>query len=132
MSTTATHLTPALVVRELGKLSVADMEAVLRKLQMLAAMKKGALRADQAKLLEAINTTLPTDQRTAYRRLSTKCKNGSLTRAEHRELLRLSDLVETLHARRLKRLVRLAALRKTTAPELMNQLGLRSRREQRN
>lgn len=52
---------------------------------------------------------LPKDQRTAYRRLSTKRKNGSLTPDEHRELLQLSDLVETLHASRMQSLVRLAA-----------------------
>jgi len=126
MSLTATHLTPALILRELGKLNMADMEGVLHKLQMLAATKKGALKADEAKLLEAINATLPMDQRTVYRRLSTKRKHGSLTPAEHRELLRLSDLVETLHAQRMQSLVRLAALRKTTVPELMERLGLES------
>ncbi|MDB6006422.1 MAG: hypothetical protein JWR15_3409 [Prosthecobacter sp.] len=126
MSLTATHLTPALILRELGKLNVADIEGVLHKLQMLAATKKGALKADEARLLEAINATLPTDQRTTYRRLSTKRKNGSLTPAEHRELLQLSDLVETLHARRVQSLVRLAALRKTTVPQLMERLGLES------
>ena len=126
MSMTATHLTPALILRELGKLNVADIEGVLHKLQMLAATKKGALKADEAKLLEAINATLTTDQRTAYRRLSTKRKSGSLTPAEHHELLRLSDLVETLHARRMQSLVRLSSLRKTTLPALMEQLGLKS------
>lgn len=126
MSLTATHLTPALILRELGKLNVTDMEGVLHKLQMLAATKKGALKADEAKLMETINATLPTDQRMIYRRLSTKRKNGSLTPTEHRELLRLSDLVETLHARRMQSLVRLAALRKTTVPELIERLGLES------
>lgn len=123
---TAAHLTPALILRELGKLNVADMEGVLHKLQMLAATKKGALKADEAKLLETINTTLPADQRMAYRRLSAKRKNGSLTPSEHRELLRLSDLVETLHAQRMQSLIKLAALRKTTVPELMERLGLES------
>ncbi len=121
---TAIHLTPALILRELGKLNVTDIESVLHKLQMLAATKKGALKADEAKLLETINATLPTDQRMIYRRLSTKRKNGSLTPAEHRELLRLSDLVETLHARRMQSLVKLAALRKTTVPEVIQRLGL--------
>lgn len=123
---TATHLTPALILRELGKLNVTDMEGVLHKLQMLAATKKGALKADEAKLLEAINETLPADQRTAYRRLSTKRKNESLTVGEHRELLRLSDEVEMLHARRMQSLVKLAALRKMPLLELMEQLGLES------
>lgn len=126
MSVTATPLTPALILRELGKLNVADMEGVLHKLQMLAATKKGALKADEARLLESINETLPADQRTAYRRLSLKRKNESLSPAEHRELLRLSDAVEELHARRMQSLVKLAARRKTSVPDLMEQLGLES------
>jgi hypothetical protein len=69
---------------------------------------------------------LPVDERTAYRRLSTRRKNGTLTPAEHRELLRLSDAVETLNARRMQSVVKLAALRKTTVPELMERLGLES------
>ncbi len=123
---TATHFTPALILRELGKLSTADMEGVLHKLQMLAATKKGALKADEARLLEIINETLPADQRTAYRRLSLKRKNESLTPSDHRELLRLSDAVELLHAKRMQSLVKLAALRKISLPDLMEQLGLKS------
>jgi len=57
------------------------------------------------KLLKAIISTLPKDQHTAYRRLSTKRKNGSLTPAEHHKLLELSDAIETLHARRVQSLI---------------------------
>ncbi|MFN0076203.1 MAG: hypothetical protein ACKVY0_06995 [Prosthecobacter sp.] len=126
MSMTASHLTPALILRELGKMNVSDMEGVLHKLQRLSATKKGALKANEARLLETINATLPVDERAAYRRLATRRKNGTLTPAEHRELLRLSDAVETLNARRMQSVVKLAALRKTTVPELMERLGLES------
>lgn len=123
---TASQLTPALILRELGKMNVSDMEGVLRKLQRLSATKKGALKANEARLLETINATLPLDERTAYRSLSTRRQNGTLTPAEHRELLRLTDAVETLNARRMQSVVKLAALRKTTVPELMERLGLES------
>ncbi|HEY1048876.1 MAG TPA: hypothetical protein VGE39_03945 [Prosthecobacter sp.] len=82
---------------------------MLRQLHRLSATKKGALRANEARLLETINATLPPEQRTVYHRLSAKRKSGGLTPAEHRELIRLSDLVETLHARRLQSLIKLAA-----------------------
>ena len=123
---TATRLTPSLILRELGKMSVPDMERVLRKLQMLSATKKGALRADEARLLKAINATLPAEQRENYRRLSAKRKNGTLTPAEHRELVQLSDALETLHARRVQSVVKLAALRKASVPQLMKRLGLKT------
>jgi hypothetical protein len=58
MSMTASHLTPALILRELGKMNVSDLEGVLHKLQRLSATKKGALKANEARLLETINATL--------------------------------------------------------------------------
>lgn len=126
MSTTANRLTPALILRELGKMNVVEMEGVLQKLQRLSAAKKGALQPSEARLLEVISTTLPPSQRAAYRRLSAKRKNGTLTSAEHGELLRLSDEVEMLHARRVQSVGKLAALRKVPVPSLMAQLGLES------
>ncbi len=57
------------------------------------------------RLPKAVISTLPKDQSTAYRLLSTKRKNGSLTSAEHHKLLELSDVIETLHARRVQSLI---------------------------
>ena len=126
MSMNATRLTPALILRELGKMSAADMEKILPKIQMLSTTRRGALPKQEAAFLEVINATLPVAQRAAYRQLSTKRKSGSLSAVELRELSRLSDEVEKLHARRVQSLVKLAALRQTTVPELMQRLGLKS------
>ncbi len=124
MSMTATSLTPALILRELAKMSVSEVEGVMGKLQVITAVKKGALKPTEARLLKVINATLPAAERLNYRKLTTKRKNGTLTPVEHRELLRLSDEVETLHARRVQSVVKLAALRKVTVPEMMKRLGL--------
>lgn len=126
MPTLDNRLNPTLILRELGKMNVAEMENVLRKLHRLAATKKGALRPNEARLLETINATLPPDQRASYRRLVSKRKNGTLTPAEHRELVQLSDALEILHASRVQSVIKLAALRKVAVPELMAQLGLES------
>lgn len=126
MSMTATRLTPALILRELGKMSAADMEKILPKIQMISTTRRGALPKQEAALLEVINTTLPVDQRTVYRRLMTKRKNGTLSTIELRELSKLTDQVESLHAKRVQSLVKLAALRQVTLPELMQRLGLKS------
>ena len=126
MAMTASRLTPALILRELAKMSVSEVEGVMGKLQVITAVKKGALKPTEARLLKVINTTLPAAERAEYRKLTTKRKNGMLTPAEHRELLRLSNEVEALHARRVQSVVKLAALRKMTVPEVMKRLGLPS------
>jgi hypothetical protein len=51
-----------------------------------------------------INTLSP-NQRVAYCRLFAKRKSGSLTPAEHRKLLKLSDVIEMLYASHLKGLI---------------------------
>lgn len=123
---TATRLTPALILRELAKMSLSEMEGMLGKLQVITAVKKGALKPSEAKMLQAINATLSPEDRANYRKLTTKRKKATLTPAEHRELIRLSDAVEMLHAHRVQGVIKLAALRKVTVPELLKQLGLPS------
>lgn len=126
MSVRTLQLTPALILRELGKMDASAVDGIVQKLQRLSATKKGALRANEARLLETINTTLPPDQRNKYRHLSSRRKSGTLTPAEHRELISLSDALEALHARRVQSIVKLAALRQTTVADLMAEMGLES------
>ena len=126
IATSLPSLTPAVILRELSKLSVGEMDVVLNKLQVLCAAKKGALPEVEAKLIMGINETLSAKDRAAYRRLSVKRKNEDLSPAEQRELIRLSDVIEVLHARRMTCLAKLAAIRKTSVPELMRGLGLAS------
>jgi hypothetical protein len=48
----------------------------------------------------------------------------TLNKREHGQLLRLTDELERLAAERLKALMELAAIRKTTVPKLMKELHL--------
>lgn len=107
-------------------MDVSTMDGMVRKLQRLSATKKGALRTNEGRLLETINATLSADQRIKYRRLAGRRKNGTLTPAEHRELIALSDALELLHAGRVQSLVKLAALRKMPVADLMAEMGLDS------
>ncbi|MBE2286039.1 MAG: hypothetical protein IAE77_21470 [Prosthecobacter sp.] len=122
----ATRLTPARILRELAKMSVVEVEGVMGRLQKITAVKRGALKPSEARLLEVINATLPAGERAEYRKLVNRRRNGTLTPADQRRLQHLSDQVETLHARRVQSVVRLAALRKLTVAEVMKQLGLPS------
>lgn len=124
MSMLSTRLTPALILRELAKMSVSEVEGVMDRLQVIRAVKKGALKPSEAGLIQTINSTLPAAERVMYRKLCARRKNGTLSPAGQRELMRLTDEVETLHARRMQSLVKLAALRKTTVLDVMKRLGL--------
>lgn len=118
---------PDSLLRALRKLSPDEVDDVLARLHRLrAAQRKRTLPEREAALLASINRTPPAAARAAYRRLGAKRRAETLTPAEHRQLLRLSDELELLNAERARSLVALAALRRTTVPELMAALDLES------
>lgn len=84
----------------------------------------GALSEDEVQLQREISCELPADVRERYLHLSGRCQQETLTTAEHRELIELIDVVETNHAARLSRVLKLAQLRGTDFDELMQQFGL--------
>jgi hypothetical protein len=126
-ATAITKPNPASLLRAMRKLSPDEIDDVLARIHRLrAAQRKRTLPEREAALLEAINRTPSAATRAAYRRLETKRRAESLTPAERRELIRLSDELELLNAERARSLVALAALRRTTVPELMAALDLKS------
>ncbi|MEA3207763.1 MAG: hypothetical protein QOE70_820 [Chthoniobacter sp.] len=115
------------LLRAMRELSPDEVDDVLARLHRLrAAQRKRTLPEREAALLEAINRTPSATARAADRRLEGKRRAETLTQAKHRELLRLSDELELLNAERARSLVALAALRRTTVPELMAALDLES------
>jgi hypothetical protein len=126
-ATAITKPNPASLLRAMRKLSPDELDDVLARLHRLrAAQRQRTLPEREAALLGAINRTPPAAARAAYRRLGAKRRAETLTAAEHRELVRLSDELEILNAERTRSLVALAALRRTTVPEVMTALGLES------
>jgi hypothetical protein len=122
-----TELTLARLVRETARLSADELDRlVCRLLALRAAKGKGTLPERESELLAIINRALPGDVRARYRELSAKRREETLTPAEQRELIRLSDDLEQLNAERMKSLVALAGLRQTTVAALMERLGLES------
>jgi hypothetical protein len=111
----------------MARLPIGELDRLACSLMVLrSARREGGLPDREAVLLMNINGSLPPHARARYRRLSAKRRRGTLTRQEHRELLQLSDETERINALRAKSLVALAALRKTTVPELMASLGISS------
>ena len=82
------------------------------------------LTADESRLMGEINQGPTEQQWERYRELIEKRRAERLSKEEHAELITISDLVERLNVRRIECLTQLAALRGTTLPKLMEQLGI--------
>ena len=80
----------------------------------------------EADLLQKINQGLPTDQQARYKELIAKRMAEALTLDEHDELLRITEKVEAMNAKRIAYLAKLAQLRQTSLNELMTDLGIGS------
>lgn len=120
-------VTPQQVLADLAGFSAAQLDRLVPEVLALRVEKrKLSLSRRETSLLRGINRTLPETKRAAYVALSAKRREETLTAAEHRELLRLSDELESLNVERLHCLTELAGLRATSVPKLMRELGLRS------
>lgn len=118
---------PQQVLGELAELSDAQLDRLLPQvLALRAGRSRHVLVPREAHLLECVSRPLPPALQTQFDRLVAKRRAGTLTRGEVRTLHKLTDRVELHDARRLRCLVELAGLRKTTLHELMRSLGLRT------
>lgn len=77
---------------------------------------------DETELLLQINQGVPPDIQQRYHELIAKRRSETLTSDEYSELLRLTDTVESLEAKRVESLAELAIHRQTSIAALMEQL----------
>ena len=82
------------------------------------------LSARESDLLRIINRGLSAEKGARLEQLQQKLRQEKITRREHEQLLRLTDELERRGAERLKALIELAAIRRTSVPKLINELGL--------
>jgi len=78
----------------------------------------------EVELLRKIHEGLGPETWDRYRELVARRRAEKLTPEEHAELIALSDRIEEANARRIGYVAELADLRKTTLPELMDELGI--------
>lgn len=83
------------------------------------------LPKDEAELLEKINLSISPGQWERYYDLVARRNAETLTPAEHKELIRISDAIEEANAVRIRHLVELAQLREISLEELMEELGIK-------
>ena len=92
-----------------------------------AGQRAPQLSDTESELLAKINQGVPVKIQSRYDTLIAKRRASTLTEAEHKELLRLTEQVEGLDAQRVEHLAELARLRKTTLRTLLKDLGIKPR-----
>jgi len=109
-----------------GRLSPGEVDRFVADVIALRAQRTGHVaRPEEAALLSVINEGLPPDAWQRCRVLKARRRAETLADDEYAELLRLSDQIEMLQARRVEALVALARLRNSTPEALMGELGIR-------
>lgn len=118
-------VTPAQVLEDMARLTAGQLEAVIERAALLRLQKrKRVLSARESVLLHAINRGLNAEKAARLGQLEQKLRQETISLREQGQLLGLTGELERLAAQRLKALIELAALRKTSVPKLMRQMGL--------
>ncbi|EGJ30530.1 MULTISPECIES: hypothetical protein [Moorena] len=113
------------LLRAVEQLSLSELEKVGAYIISLQAQRKApSLSSDQARLLITINQGVPADIQNRYDELIQKRKMETLTAEQYKELLALSDQVETIEAKRVEAMAELARLRQISLSTLMADLDI--------
>ena len=113
------------LLKAVEQLSLPELEQFVPQIIALQARYKApTLPRDEADLLLRINQGVPSNIQERYDRLVTKRRAETLTPDEYSELLRLTDRIEKLEAKRVEYIAELARLRKTSLTALMKELGI--------
>ena len=122
-------------VRKAARSSGLDTQEFVQRyleVQFPTETKEAHLNRRETELLQQLELDLPEARWRRYRKLSKKllaeqrsaAGEKFLAAGEHEELLTLTQQVEAANVKRIERLSELAKLRKTSLPELMQQLGI--------
>lgn len=119
------HVDTEQLLRAALQLPYPELEQFVAQLQILRLQHDTVrLTHDEAELLLKINKGLSSAVQQRLDELISKRQAQALTAAEHRELIQLTEQSEKIDADRLQHLLALAALRKVSLDEVMQQLGL--------
>jgi hypothetical protein len=118
-------VTPMQVMDDLARLTARQLETVIEHASVLRLQKrKAVMSARESELMRVINRGLSVEKSARLEQLQEKLRQETIRPREHQQLLRLSDELEHLAAQRLKALIDLAALRKTSVAKLISEMGL--------
>ena len=118
-------VTPDQILQDMARLTTRQLERVIEQAAFLRLLKsKGALSARESNLLQIINRGLTAEKSARLDELQARLRDETIGEREHAQLLRLTEELERLGAERLKALIELSAIRKTSVAQLMEELNL--------
>ena len=119
------QLTADELVKAVEQLDAPELERFVAQIIALQARRKTpSLSQTEAELLQGINEGVPADLQRRNGELIARRQAGQLEPEEHRELLRLTDQIEAIEARRAEHLAALACLRGISLAQLVAELGI--------
>jgi hypothetical protein len=118
-------VTPTQVLADMARLTASQLQTVIECAAQLRLQKrKLVLPARESDLLRVINRGLSAAKTARLEQLQQKLREETIARREQQQMLQLTDELERLGVERLKALLELAAIRKTSVPKLMLEMGL--------
>ena len=115
------------LLKAVDSLSEPDLDnLVQRALFVRASRKTNVLTAAETDLLLEINQGIPAQLHDRYEVLLEKRDDETLTEADYRELLDLSNQIESFGVKRIEALAKLATFCQVSLPKLMDDLGIQS------
>ncbi len=115
------------VLSGVSKLDTPALENFLQEVAHLLARRKAKMlsKRETELLTQVSEALLPTTLQKRYDSLYQKLRSEKISEAEHTELKQLSKQLEGNAAKRMRSMIELAALRKISLDELMEQLGIK-------
>ena len=109
-----------------SQLSLSELEKLVSRVIALQAQRRApSLPKAESELLLKINQGIPNDLQKKYTELVAKRRTNTISNDEYDELLRMTDEIEKLEARRIEYLGELASIRKIPLSQLMDDLGIK-------
>lgn len=111
----------------ISKLETSDIENFMLEIgHILATRKMPNLEKKEARLLKAINNSVPIEYLEHYRILAEKAEQEQLSSDENELFLDLHEKIQTLNAKRFKKITALAHIQGVNVPTIMEKYQLYS------
>ena len=114
------------LIQGVAEMPISEMERFVQQVDALIVQKKATDKNYRERfLLGKINqTVLSKEKIERYQKLVQKLEAETISKAEYKEFMKLTELEEQIRYERLTYLVELAQLKSITLPQLMDNLGL--------
>lgn len=120
------QLTPGQLLEAVAQMPKAELERFAQRvLALLPRQSSSRLSRTESTLLKKINQAIPADLQARFDGLVAKRRADTLSNGEYEELLRLTQQVEALDAKRIGYLAELAQARRTSLLDVMSELGIK-------